>query len=549
MEWELLCRVCLQSGQDNQLVSLFDTDENNEPLKDKYLFCSDIIVNDTEPLPSNICLTCVDRLLSAYQFKRQCVSSNQTLKECLLEFKKSHGESEPSPKSAGTEVISIKQENGEYLRYEIPIEYESKSNWPNVRILSSEDAKKRRGRPRKYPDALGLIETSPYTRKGQKIHDLLKEESQTSNDSQKNVENAADKSSTSLENEESNDLIYQDFIQNDKPSEENETEPVLQLELDPNNGTFLQILKKSDDKVATKRKGKTKKTTSFENVKFENEYEKDEEDVLLKETILANSAPIPEELLRKDKKKQPKKYKYERVHTCDQCGSSFRSNASLQAHIRRHLGIKPFVCRICGYASVLNMELRRHMMRHTGVKPYECRYCGRFFSDFGSRQKHERLHVGDRPYQCTVCGKSFTYSYVLSNHMLTHTGEKKYSCGPCNKKFTKAHHLKYHNKIHHRELYLQEQILQDEKKKIQHINLSTLTSACTEQLVGLNQEMTIQDSSIELNQDLSQTNMINQSHNSKSFDLMKENIQIIQQYGNNDIKIEETPLKLEEGLP
>lgn len=41
MDWQLTCRVCLETGD---MVSLFDWDENNEQLAEKYFYCSGIKV-------------------------------------------------------------------------------------------------------------------------------------------------------------------------------------------------------------------------------------------------------------------------------------------------------------------------------------------------------------------------------------------------------------------------------------------------------------------------------------------------------------------------
>lgn len=141
MDWQLTCRVCLESGD---MVSLFDWDENNEQLSDKYTYCCGVEVKmfacyskwlrwpprnfltkccyclvfydsscwrwhprnyfkklcatklkccvfcfkvaKNDSLPTLICLNCVDRLTFSYQFKQQCLASNDTLKECLEEF-------------------------------------------------------------------------------------------------------------------------------------------------------------------------------------------------------------------------------------------------------------------------------------------------------------------------------------------------------------------------------------------------------------------------------------------------------------------------------
>ncbi|XP_013165327.1 PREDICTED: zinc finger protein 394-like [Papilio xuthus] len=468
MDWQLTCRVCLETGD---MVSLFDWDENNEQLADKYLYCCGIEVTKKDILPTLICLNCVDRLTFAYQFKQQCIASTDTLKECLEEFMKSQAEvSEPKKEASETETITIKQENGLLLQYDLPVEHDPQAQWtrtltktPTTTVVTKSPGPRKRGRPRKYPNEQGQIDISPYTRKKQKENEK-EPQSLTSLLASGTFELKEEP----LDEEEAfegdhYDNSDPDFI----PAEEAESEPETKKE-----------------QPAPRRRGRPPKV-HIEPVK---EKTQDGEDVLLKETILAFSEPIPDHILNpKPKKKrsymQKKKYNYEKTHTCETCGASFTSNASLQAHIRRHLGIKPFVCSVCGYACVLNMELRRHMMRHTGVRPYKCRVCDRRFGDFGSRQKHERLHMGLRPYQCSLCGKAFTYSYVLANHMLTHTGEKKYSCTPCNKKFTKAHHLKYHNKVHHKELYIQQQLEQEAKKIRQQLNINNLSGVISGQIV------------------------------------------------------------------
>lgn len=66
------------------------------------------------------------------------------------------------PGAADTETITIKQENGILLQYELPVEHEP--TWQRTLLRSGEKAirtkapePKKRGRPRKYPDDQGQI--------------------------------------------------------------------------------------------------------------------------------------------------------------------------------------------------------------------------------------------------------------------------------------------------------------------------------------------------------------------------------------------------------
>lgn len=69
-----------------------------------------------------------------------------------------------------TETITIKQENGLLLQYELPVEHDPTSTWtktlnkyplkvstPSSSVVTKAPGPKKRGRPRKYPNEQGQI--------------------------------------------------------------------------------------------------------------------------------------------------------------------------------------------------------------------------------------------------------------------------------------------------------------------------------------------------------------------------------------------------------
>ena len=85
-------------------------------------------------------------------------------------------------------------------------------------------------------------------------------------------------------------------------------------------------------------------------------------------------------------------------------------------------------------------------------KKHLCHFegCGKVYGKTSHLKAHLRWHVGDRPFRCgfVMCGKSFTRSDELTRHVKTHTGEKHFICSHCDKGFTRSDHLNKHSKIH-----------------------------------------------------------------------------------------------------
>lgn len=63
-----------------------------------------------------------------------------------------------------TETITIKQENGLLLQYELPVEHDPQGQWtrtlvktPSSAVVTKAPGPRKRGRPRKYPNEQGQI--------------------------------------------------------------------------------------------------------------------------------------------------------------------------------------------------------------------------------------------------------------------------------------------------------------------------------------------------------------------------------------------------------
>uniref|UniRef100_A0A7E4V157 Protein glass n=1 Tax=Panagrellus redivivus TaxID=6233 RepID=A0A7E4V157_PANRE len=146
---------------------------------------------------------------------------------------------------------------------------------------------------------------------------------------------------------------------------------------------------------------------------------------------------------------------------CSRCGKQYCRKSTLKAHVKHHLGERPFVCQVCGKTFSQAANLTAHRRVHTGEKPFSCSICLRPFSQSSSLVTHKRTHTGERPYPCNQCDKAFTDSSTLTKHLRTHSGQKPYSCPLCLMRFSQSGNLHRHLKTHRSEDLLRANVILD----------------------------------------------------------------------------------------
>ncbi|XP_045165173.2 zinc finger Y-chromosomal protein 1-like [Mercenaria mercenaria] len=138
----------------------------------------------------------------------------------------------------------------------------------------------------------------------------------------------------------------------------------------------------------------------------------------------------------------------ERPYTCH-CGMRFRTNNTLIAHKKVHLGKKEYTCPDCGISFATKNTLSQHSVKHSDMRPYLCDLCG-FSTKFQSHLiAHKRIHTGE-VFKCQFpnCSYFTPKRSQLKAHMRAHLGIRAHVCEVCGKTFIERSHLVRHEKLH-----------------------------------------------------------------------------------------------------
>ena len=103
--------------------------------------------------------------------------------------------------------------------------------------------------------------------------------------------------------------------------------------------------------------------------------------------------------------------------TCTTCGAVFRAKITLVKHEYEAHSIGELkLCTLCGFSCVTDAKLHRHMKTYHEDPKLQCSYCPKIFRWPKELLRHERMHRGEKPFSCSMCSSSFALLPDLRQH-------------------------------------------------------------------------------------------------------------------------------------
>lgn len=101
---------------------------------------------------------------------------------------------------------------------------------------------------------------------------------------------------------------------------------------------------------------------------------------------------------------------------CEFCSKTYKDVVQFQLHVAKHNPdhmARAFPCQVCFKVLRCQAGFKKHMKRHRGeLENFVCDTCGIHVS----LNIHVRRHTGERPYKCELCSEQFISKAVFNTH-------------------------------------------------------------------------------------------------------------------------------------
>ncbi|KAH8288561.1 hypothetical protein KR054_005461 [Drosophila jambulina] len=439
------CRVCLELDEANTSLFLYDEIEYNGlnmELRQLLEFVSKVKMAEDPNLPAQICQTCAQRLISAYEFILEVESAEKKLQSLFLQQAEAAA---TKPDDGDVEVLElIDQEEVIDMEDFVPAGYEEQQA------------------------ALGEVEKAPKS--DVEDEQLYAADSETEITIKEDEDDAED-FHAALQHEITLPQAGSSRLGSRLTHSSNFTYkcdicPRVFAKSESLQRHFEVAHRKTADVAAQELASESSGTGLLTCEHCPRTFKRQD---TLRRHMLAFHPDAPLAGGHEAQDNSPRKRVAKR-RDCPYCGLSFPAS-SLTIHIRRHTGENPYKCTQCEKAYPRSQDLTLHMRQHTGERPSQCKICSKKFISQNKLARHMRLHTGQRPYVCDMCNKGFVQSNDLKIHMRRHTGERPYHCGVCGDSFVCGSLLTIHrNQMGHHEVRHKEEGVEDSGQDDPYVN-------------------------------------------------------------------------------